>query len=83
MASRKEIQSWMSSQNPESVMFTTKGMETGSLGHVPNPNALVLRVGENVLLTRMKEDTGNIVVMTTASIHFPSLHKKCRKKISS
>lgn len=42
------------------------------LAHVPHPNALVLRVAENQLLPRVEQATGDIVVMASASIHFPS-----------
>ena len=64
-------------------------MQTGALGHVPNPDAFVLAVAQDQLLPARDEsdDNGNnnkgspwvedgtadIVVMTPACVHFPSL----------
>ena len=39
---------------PEAVIFPSEGLHAHPLGHVPDPDALVLRVGHNDVLPRIK-----------------------------
>lgn len=41
MASGKEIESRVGSQDPEAVMLTSVGVETDALAHVPDSDGLV------------------------------------------
>ena len=63
----------MSSHNPKPVMFPPEGVKTGSLGRVPNPNGLVFAVGDNQVLTRVKDDAADVVVMAATRVNLPSL----------
>lgn len=68
--------------------FKPEGVQTGALGHVPDPDALVLAVAQDQLLSAhdkskdgnfgksspgVKDGTANIVVVAPACIHLPSL----------
>jgi len=41
------------------------------LRHVPDTNALILRVGQNQFLAWMKEHAGNVIIVTTTRVHLP------------
>ena len=41
-------------------------------GHVPDSNGFIFSIGENEILSGMKCDTGDIVVMSSTGVHFPS-----------
>lgn len=71
----KQAKSRVRSHNPETVVLSAESVKAGPLSEVPNTDALVLRVGKNQFLTRMKQDTRNVVVMAPASIHFPCLYQ--------
>ena len=43
------------------------------LAHVPDPDAFVLGVTENELLSGVKQTAGHVVIVTTAGVHFPGL----------
>ncbi len=43
------------------------------LGHVPDADALVLRVAEDEFLTRMEKDARHVVVVSPARVHLPRL----------
>ena len=51
-------------------------MEARPLGRVPDPDGLVLRVGDDEVLPRVEQHRANIVVMPAAGVHFPSLKEK-------
>ena len=63
----------MTGQHPEPVVLSSEGVETGSLAHVPHSDALVLAVGENQLLARMKDGAGDVVVVATTCVNLPGL----------
>jgi len=46
----KEVEGGVSSQHPKALVLSSEGIEARPLGHVPHPDAFVLRVGENQLL---------------------------------
>ena len=75
MASCKNIKRWMWGHHPKSIMFSAEGMETSTFGHIPNTNRLVLRIRHNQILSRMKDHTRHIVVMSTTCVNFPRLWK--------
>ena len=54
-------------------MHQPESVEAGSLGHVPNPDGLVLRVRDDQVLPWVEDGARDIVVVTTAGVHFPSL----------
>lgn len=63
----------MGPQDPEAIMITPKRLNSGPLGHVPHPDALVLRVGKDELLTWMEDGAGDVVVVAAACIQLPCL----------
>ena len=73
MAGRKNVLFRMGSHDPEPVVVSAKSMETGALGHVPDPNGFIFRVGQNQILRRMKKNTRHIIEMAPQSIHLPAL----------
>ena len=75
MASCKNIKRWMWGHHPKSIMFSAEGMETSTFGHIPNTNRLVLRIRHNQILSRMKDHTRHIVVVSTTCVNFPRLWK--------
>ena len=54
-------------------MLAPEGVQTGLIAHVPHPDALVLGVGEDQLLSRMEDGAGHVVVMTSTRVHLPGL----------
>ena len=50
-------------------------MEPGPLGGVPDPDGLVLRVGEDEVLARVEDHARHVVVVTSASVHLPGLER--------
>merc|ERR1719151_163418 len=73
MASSKEIEGGVASNHPEPVILPPERVKTGALGHVPNPDALVLTVAQDQLLPGVKDGTADIVVVAPAGVHLPSL----------
>lgn len=63
----------MGPQHPEPIMIPAKGLNSGPLGHVPHPDTLVLRVGQDELLARMEDCAGDVVVVAAARIELPRL----------
>ena len=61
----------MSPKHPEAIVVTAEGLHSSPFGHIPHPDALVLRVGQDELLTRVEDGTGHIVVVAAACIQFP------------
>lgn len=70
--SSKEVEIWVGSENPEAIMVPSKGLNPGPFGHVPHPDALILRIGEDKLLAWMEDSTGHIVVVAATRVKFPS-----------
>ena len=56
-------------QNP----YSPESVQASSLGRVPNPDGFVLAVGHDEVLARMENNARNVVVVTAASVDFPSL----------
>jgi hypothetical protein len=48
-------------------------VQAGPFGHVPHPDGLVLRVGDDEVLARVEDGAGHVVVVTTACVHLPCL----------
>lgn len=69
--SSKQVEVWVSPQHPEAIVVPTEGLDSGPLGHIPHPNALILRVGQDELLAWVEDGTGHVVVVTTARIQLP------------
>lgn len=53
-------------------MVPSKGLHPGPFGHIPHPDALILRIGEDKLLSWMEDSTGHIVVVTATCVELPS-----------
>ena len=70
----------MCSNHPKPVMFSSESVETSSLGHIPNPDGFIFWVRNDDILSWVKNHTRNVVVVTSASVNFPSLKKS--KKIT-
>ena len=43
------------------------------LGHIPDADALVLRIAEDQLLARVEDGTRHVVVMTATGVNLPRL----------
>lgn len=54
-------------------MVPAKGLHPGSFGHIPHPDALVLRVGQDELLPWVEDGAGHIVVVAAACVQLPCL----------
>lgn len=54
-------------------MVPAKGLHPGSFGHIPNPDAFVLRVGQDELLPWVEDGTGHVVVVAAACVQLPCL----------
>lgn len=61
----------MSAQHPEAIVVPAEGLDSGPLGHVPHPDALVLRVGQDELLTGVEDSAGHVVVVAAARVQLP------------
>lgn len=62
----------MSPENPEAIMVPSKGLHPGPFGHIPHPDALILGIGKDELLSWMENSTGHVVVVATACVELPS-----------
>lgn len=69
----KQVEVRVSSQHPEAIVVPAEGLHPGPLGHVPHPDALVLRVGQDELLTWVEDGTGHVVVVAAARVQLPGL----------
>jgi hypothetical protein len=47
---RQQVDLRMGRQDPEAVMFPAEGLNPHPFGHVPHPDALILRVGHDDVL---------------------------------
>lgn len=61
----------MSPEHPKTIVVPAEGLHASPLGHIPHPDALVLRVRQDELLAWVEDGTGHVVVVTTASIQLP------------
>jgi len=71
LTSSEQVESRMSGQNPEPIIFPPKRLYRRPLAHIPHPDSLVLRVRNDQLVFRMEQCRRNIVEMSSASIDFP------------
>ncbi len=87
--SSKQVEVWVSPQHPEAIVVPAEGLHSSPFGHIPDPDALVLRVREDELLARVEDSTGHIVVVSAARIQLPCLgfckgwkerQEKCKHK---
>lgn len=62
----------MSSENPEAIMVPPEGLHPSPFGHIPHPDALILRIGKDELLSWMEDGTGHVVVVTATCVELPS-----------
>ena len=63
----------MSREDPESIMVPPERLNGRPLGHIPHPYRLVLARRQDELMFRVEQGHRDIVEMTSAAIHFPSL----------
>lgn len=73
LTSSKQVEVWVGTQDPETIMIPPEGLHAGPLGHVPHPDAFVFRVRQDELLTWVEDGTGHVVVVPTACIKLPRL----------
>ena len=52
-------------------------MEAGPLGGVPDPDGLVLRVGEDQVLPRVEDHARHVVVVAATRVNLPGLEQDC------
>lgn len=69
--SSKQVEVRVSPQNPEAIMVPSESLHSRPFGHIPHPDALVLRVRQDEFLPRVEDGTGNIVVMTATCVELP------------
>ncbi len=50
MSGRQQINLRVAGQDPEPVVLAAERLDARALRHIPNPNALVLRVGDDEIL---------------------------------
>ena len=70
----EKVEGWVGCHDPESVVVPPEGLEGCPLGHVPHPDRLVLRVGQDQLLPRVERHARHVVVVATARVHLPGLN---------
>mmetsp|Transcript_237 Transcript_237/g.560 ORF Transcript_237/g.560 Transcript_237/m.560 type:complete len:358 (+) Transcript_237:4849-5922(+) len=63
----------MDGQDPEPVVLPSKGLDASPLGHVPNPDALVLRVRDDHVLLGVEHDARHVVRVPPQGVHLPGL----------
>ena len=73
MTGGKDVEGRMSGNNPKSIVLSSEGVQERALGHVPDPDGLVFRVGHDQVLTGMENHAGYVVVVATASVNLPGL----------
>lgn len=73
LTSSKQVEIGVSAEHPESIMVPPEGLHPSPLRHVPHPDALVLRVGQDELLAWVEDGTGHIVVVAATRIQLPRL----------
>lgn len=44
MTSSEEVELWVNSENPEPIVFPSKGLNSGAFRHIPDPDSFVLAV---------------------------------------
>jgi hypothetical protein len=71
--SGEQVQLRMGSQGPEAIVLTTEGLNSRTLGHVPDANALVLGNRDDELLALVEDSARNVVGVSSASVNLPSL----------
>ena len=63
----------MGRKDPEAVSFTTEGLHSDPLRHVPHTDATIFRVGHDEIVFRMEQTGRYVVGMSTQSVDLPSL----------
>lgn len=61
----------MRRQHPEPIMFPPEGLHRRPLGHIPNPDRLVLARRQYKLMARMEHRHRDVVEMPSTAIHLP------------
>ena len=69
----EQIEAGVAGEDPEPVVLPPEGVEAGPLAHVPDSDGLVLGVGQDQFLTRMKDGAGDVVVVASACVNLPGL----------
>ena len=57
------------------VVLPPKGVQAGPLGGVPDPDGLVLAVGDDQVLAGVEDHARDVVVMAAAGVDFPGLER--------
>ena len=73
MSSSEKVDFWMCSKNPESVMLSSKCLNSSPLAHIPHSDAFVFRVWDDDVLACMEHNWGDIVYVTSQCIYLPRL----------
>lgn len=63
----------MSSQDPEPVILPPECLHCRPLRHVPHPDRLVLRVGDNELVLGVEQRNRDVVEVSPARVNLPCL----------
>jgi len=63
----------MGCQSPETIMLATESLDSCAFGHIPDTDAFVFGDRNNQLLSLVKNCTGYVVGVSTASVYFPCL----------
>mmetsp|Transcript_10477 Transcript_10477/g.18920 ORF Transcript_10477/g.18920 Transcript_10477/m.18920 type:complete len:219 (-) Transcript_10477:503-1159(-) len=73
MTGRKKILGTMRGKDPKAISLPTEGLYAHTLGHIPDTNAAILRVGNDEFLLGVEETARYIVGMAAEGIYLPSL----------
>ena len=73
VAGGEEVHLGVRGEDPEPVVLASKGLHAGSLGHVPDADALIFRVGHDDILPGVEHAAGYVVDVPAEGINLPSL----------
>ena len=68
----EQVDFGVSCDNPKTVVFSFKGLNSCALVQVPYTYSLIFSAREYKILMRVKEASGNVLEVASASINFPS-----------
>lgn len=75
---REEVDLGVCRHDPEAVVLPAEGLDPLPLAHVPDPYRLILRVGDDEVLSSVEEDAGDIVGVAPEGVHLPGLRVRVR-----
>ena len=68
---REKVHLGVRGEDPESIVLAAKRLRPGALGHVPDANGLVLRVGDDDVLPGVEHHAGDVVDVPAQRVHLP------------